>query len=105
MLAPRVAALLRARGLGVSVTDTTAKGVPDLLVDAWGLCVVPLETDRDSKERVIAQQLAWGASWAGLDVQVVRSEEEALQALLRAYTRAAKGVVQRASAHRAAAPS
>lgn len=105
MLAPRVAAALKARGLSVSLTATSAKGVPDLLVDCWGLAVIPLEVDRDRKERVIAQELAWKASWAGYDVLVARSEEEALEALLGAYTVVAKGVVRRASAHRAVAAS
>lgn len=101
MLAPRVAESLRKRGLAVVETGTSAKGVPDLLVDAWGLAVIGIETDRDRKGRVIAQQLAWGASWAGYDVLVARSEEEALEALLSAYTAVAKGVVRRASSRQA----
>lgn len=102
MLAPRVAEALRQRGLGVSLTDTRARGVPDLLVDCWGLAVIPLEVDRDAKRKDVVQELAFKASWAGYDVLVARSEEEALEALLGAYTVVAKGVVRRASVHRAA---
>lgn len=105
MLAPRVAEALRQRGLGVSLTDTRAKGVPDLLVDCWGLAVIPLEVDRDAKRKDVAQELAFKASWAGYDVLVARSEKEALEALLGAYTVVAKGVVRRAAAKLAAAPS
>ena len=98
MRARRFAEHLRARGLSVIETGTRAKGVPDLLVSGWGACVIPLECCRDQKQKLVSEELAFRASWAGLDVQQVGTEDEALDAVQGAYATVVSGVSRRAAA-------
>lgn len=72
--------VLALQGVGASVASLArlGQGVPDLLV--WHRGLYLLEVKSGPKEPLTPDEEAWHAGWSG-PVHVVRSVEEALQAI------------------------
>ena len=83
---PMIVMALRAAGATVQTLAAVGGGVPDLLVGYHGrnlLLEVKDECKPPSKRRLTPDQAVWHATWAGT-TYVVKSEQEALQALQEA---------------------
>lgn len=67
-------------GANVESLADVGRGVPDLLVGYSGRLLL-LEVKSGPRARLTTTQAIWHRQWAGYPVYVVRSVEEALQAI------------------------
>ena len=81
---PDIVAALRSVGASVQSLASVGGGVPDLLVGFCGQTLLIECKDGalpPSGQALTPDQIAWHAAWRGLPVWVIRSADEALEAL------------------------
>lgn len=72
---------LRLIGASVESLHQVGKGVPDLLVGFRGQMWLLEVKNPDGRNRVHMEQTAWHDAWQGPEVLVVRSVDEAVEAV------------------------